>query len=318
MRRIALFLLASLGCPKKVCEPGQERPCLRCGTYAGQGSFAEYGAQKCIEAGRRFGPCAPPTPVQALVKAARRGELAQVQRLLDQGANINGRIKGCTTPLIAAAEAGRDHVVSALLARGADPLAHLELEAFGKTALYRAAVANHVHVVQVMLAGKTPPDRGTMDGRAPLHAAAERGLMQLARTLLDGGASVNVVDESTGERPLHLAAVQGHLQMAKLLIERSAQLEVRDKLGQTPLHKAARRCHAELVEMLVEAQAEPNVLDSEGRTPLDRALSRPPPDRALSRPPSDRALSPDRPNGPCAPAEVAKMRAAGLKARSAP
>ena len=77
-----------------------------------------------------------------LLRAAEKGDVAEVRRLLDAGANINGYDSlGLLTPLMAAAEKGHVDVVRLLLDRKADVNARDGAE--GLTALDYAEVGEH-------------------------------------------------------------------------------------------------------------------------------------------------------------------------------
>jgi ankyrin repeat protein len=50
--------------------------------------------------------------------------------------------------------------------------------------------------------------------------------------------------------PLHVAAWKGHIAVARALVDRGADLGLRDEEGQTPFEQAASSGHAELAESL--------------------------------------------------------------------
>ena len=72
----------------------------------------------------------------------------------------------------------------------------------------------------------------------PLHDAARTGDEMLIQTLLDGGASINELDE-TGETPLISAALAGQTTAVDLLLQRQADATLRNDRGMTALHAAA-------------------------------------------------------------------------------
>jgi ankyrin repeat protein len=101
------------------------------------------------------------------------------------------------------------------------------------------------------------------DGMAPLHYAAVRGQLRVARFLLEAKA-----DLETRQRqdctPLHLAALGGHKAMAELLLMRGADANARNDFQATPLHLAAAKGFTTLAELLLDKGAEVNPLCAGG------------------------------------------------------
>ncbi len=164
--------------------------------------------------------------------AARAGDAAAVQQLLDQGANIDAvDIRGY--PALTLAVAGRHPgVVRALLARGANASPATE---------------------------------------SPLIAAAQVGDVDVVELLLDHGAPIEACDH-LGRGSLYWAAYLGHRAVVELLLDRGADLHARDQRGDTPLHGAASNViDPEVLRTLIERGARIDVVDDIGATPLDLA-----------------------------------------------
>jgi TonB family protein len=127
---------------------------------------------------------------QALYEAAESGDLADINELLNAGANINCALDGDGTPLIGAARKGRIAAVRLLLDRGADP---------------NLAVSG--------------------DGN-PLIMAAREGHADVVLLLLDRGANIDQIVPGD-ENALIQASGEGHLQVVKLLVARGADVNAR-------------------------------------------------------------------------------------------
>jgi serine/threonine-protein phosphatase 6 regulatory ankyrin repeat subunit A/serine/threonine-protein phosphatase 6 regulatory ankyrin repeat subunit B len=75
----------------------------------------------------------------------------------------------------------------------------------------------------------------------PLHwAAYNNDLAMVEAALLEGWANVDETDD-LGRTPLHCAAARNDLDVARLLLSNNASLEQTDKCGRTPLHLAAEK-----------------------------------------------------------------------------
>jgi ankyrin repeat protein len=124
-----------------------------------------------------------------------------------------------------------------------------------------------------------------------LHYAAERGFTPVVRTLLEGGASVDILDSS--KRPpiilaVHadrrqivallvehgskvtgpVAAYLGDVEATKRLLAAGLDLDAGDEAGRTVLHIAVEQEQRDVSELLIAGDADVNAKDRYGRTPL--------------------------------------------------
>ncbi len=94
-------------------------------------------------------------------------------------------------------------------------------------------------------------------GSAPLHKAAGKGQLVVARYLLDHGARTQTASRD-GYLPLHSAVMAGHKAMVELLLDRGAEVNARASSNPnvTALHLAAQRGFVAIGELLVARGAD--------------------------------------------------------------
>lgn len=185
-----------------------------------------------------------------LVRASQQGDLLEVRRLVELGADVNSVGDHGMGPLLTFTPA----VVEYLLANGADP--NRQTNESGDPVLAGVAYFNSVECV---------------------------------RLLLRAGADVNAVVKDTGETALHSALIglgqnvpaEDRHEVVRLLIEHGADpnrrtipgrpslafwRDVRTR-GETPLHRAAAYAPEETVEFLLNSGADKTIRDANGDSP---------------------------------------------------
>jgi len=150
----------------------------------------------------------------SLHAACAKGSVEDVQSLLDQGVDINGRDAGHDTALLVALLDRKLEVVELLIKYGAN----------------------------VNCRGKT--------GWTPLMLASKLGYCDIAELLLDHGADVTAKQEVLWTA-LHLASSNDHLEIVKILLERGADIHARNIDGHTPSGIASRTGGRDILQFLI-------------------------------------------------------------------
>jgi len=104
------------------------------------------------------------------------------------------------------------------------------------------------------------------NGQAPV--SEEDGCTIVALLILNG-ANVNTQSGPGRSTPLHMAARRGNIAIAKVLLGATANIEARDSKGETPLRRAANCGQFGMVRLLISRGADPMSQDKQGRTVFD-------------------------------------------------
>ena len=105
----------------------------------------------------------------------------------------------------------------------------------------------------------------------PLQIAAAYGEVDIARYLIEHGASVDGMDGNS-RTPLHFAAEEGQTQVIDLLISSGANVNARDSSLFTPSMKAAVKGEMAAVQALIKGGADLKLQDDMGFTALHHAI----------------------------------------------
>ena len=105
-----------------------------------------------------------------------------------------------------------------------------------------------------------------------LYNAAIRGQLEVARGLVDEGASIEWAnDNCNGMRALHAACYHGHDEVVQLLVTSGAEVDALDNWQRTPLHRAAAAGHVAACGLLLASEANTLMRTHNGETALDAA-----------------------------------------------
>ncbi|KAH6936882.1 hypothetical protein HPB50_024045 [Hyalomma asiaticum] len=123
----------------------------------------------------------------------------------------------------------------------------------GAKCIHTAAQKGYVDIVRTLLQKGEHVDVKTNDGHTALHVAVSAGQALVVETLLGHGAQVQFKAGPNNETPLHIAArVKNADDCAELLIKSGADVNEKDANGEIPLHFAAREGHLRTTKLLLE------------------------------------------------------------------
>jgi ankyrin repeat protein len=243
----------------------------------------------------------PDSNTAGLLDAIYNKDVQTVKRLLEQGTNPNAitdwRGAKNITPLGLAtiSEAPAD-IVKALLDAKADP----DVNPKDTAPPILFAAEGNLEILQLLVENKANVNIRGATKRTALIAAAEKGLVDNVRYLIQHKAKVNMSDGNgtallyavfgnhtevaialldakanpnistgNGTTPLILAVTQNNLPLAEALIEKGAKLESETKDGMTALLAAAYSKDQETVDYLLAMGADASHKDSSGNTYRD-------------------------------------------------
>ena len=199
----------------------------------------------------------PPSPSEiaaydGLHAAAAVGDVAEIRRLAEAGADLEARDARGRTALHVAAFASEDAALRALAEAGADMNA-LEGQAYDVVTI--AAVADDPALMSLAIELGNDPGLVTSPyAGTALIAAAHLGHAEVVRRLIAAGAPLDHVN-NLGWTALIEAVVLGdggpdHQAVARALVAAGADRDLGDRQGATPLDLARARGYAEMTAIL--------------------------------------------------------------------
>jgi ankyrin repeat protein len=235
---------------------------------------------------------------KALLEAAEKGRLEDVERLIRSGADPDTQDGDGATPLIVSATHGHIEVAEALLKSGANVNAR---NAAGLTPLSAAVDAGHTAVAELLIKQGADVNAKANDGSTPFDRALLKVSPDMKELLVQHGATLSEVkkaEEKQGEsapapqepkpsvakqpepsspepadknKALIDALNKGDMDSVRRLLDRGAAVNAKGPSDTTPLMVASMQGNLEAVKLLVGRGADPKAKDSNGKTALSYA-----------------------------------------------
>src|SRR5689334_18400203 len=128
--------------------------------------------------------------------------------------------------------------------------------------LAEAAMNGDRTTVQALLKQKVDVNSAQGDGNTALHWAAYRDDIEMAKALIQAGASVKPTTRIGDMQPLHLAASNGSAAMIEVLLKAGADANAPNGNGTTPLMLACAAGKTDAIALLLDNGANPNARDT--------------------------------------------------------
>ena len=202
--------------------------------------------------------------------AAEQGDVARVEELLNDGAEIQELDDYDDTPLHVAIRSGHENVVALLIARGADVEAEGGGEDGYETPIITAVEHDVPNIIPMLAVAGADLNMTNDNDEVPLHIACCVGSLEAVQALLAAGADVNAqVTRAAKGTPLYWACIYNGT-YAQILIAAGADVNNAYAVGDmrtTPLHGAAMEGEIAAIHSLFDSDhLDPLRLDGEGRT----------------------------------------------------
>ncbi len=207
-----------------------------------------------------------------LNKACFSGNLEEVKRLVNAGAEVNFKHINETTPLYNAVWRGHVSIVKFLISKGAN----LNATNFGikQPALFKACANGSFELVKILVEAGADINIKDSEGTTPLYAVFGGDVSQIIPYLISKGADANELIGQPGYSALHNACRQGYLNVVKALVDAGADINKKTTNVFTPLYIASEAYHSEIVNYLILKGANINEVNgSKHDTALHSACS---------------------------------------------
>jgi len=174
-----------------------------------------------------------------------------------------------TEELSLAAQNGMVEKCHNLLQSGVKPN---HFDAAGFLPLHYAAARGHVAVARLLL--EYGSDHSAyLTGYSPIELASRSGSLEIIEDLLAFGADIEETGKG-GRPPLVSATASQHLQVMSLLLDNGANIDAADVKGNTALHEAVKlKEPVDFIYLLLRRGAEPSIQNVDGKNPMEVAMA---------------------------------------------
>jgi len=177
-----------------------------------------------------------------LMRACEEGDLEQVQRLIDKGADIEAKGRRERTPLRLACSKGRESIVRLLIDKGAN---------IDPEAIRRAAENGDAAIVERLIraGGDINDNKGGATKGTSLIIASQEGHVDVVDCLLSLGANTEAKNQ-LGKTALMTASLKGMVDVVDRLLAAGCNVHAQDPNGSTALICAALEGHVSIIDRL--------------------------------------------------------------------
>ena len=201
-----------------------------------------------------------------LVRAAEKGYVKDVNRLIEAGADVN--FNG-NEPLFWAFSNNHAEIVEMLLNAGVNLGAR---DNQGVTLFMQLSAHGHLDAVKRLIElGDDINAKNSENGYTALMYVVANSKLDVLDELILRGVDVNA-QNNEGQTALMLASKWGTVEVIEKLIKAGADVNARDDRGNTALMTATEEKHVECIRCLLKAGADVNIKDMCKRTALHKAI----------------------------------------------
>ena len=156
--------------------------------------------------------------VAALVKAAKDGDIKDVQSLVAGGVDVNGTDNNCT-PLIAAVTENKQEVVAFLLQNGANPNI---ADNMGQTPIFWAAYNENLEIIKLLITAGADVNFKSNTGEVAIMRAVAWGNKAVVQALIDAGADPHI-QTKWGDTAISLAK-HGNMKEISAILQKQREM----------------------------------------------------------------------------------------------
>jgi ankyrin repeat protein len=205
--------------------------------------------------------------INRLFHAVFLGDIKIVEKILDEGIDVNITNKDGITPLITAVKNGYTNIVKLLIEKGANVNVK---DNNGDPIILLATSSNNigVDILRLLIENGANVNVTSNDEyfRTPLTSALSGHRKEMAELLINNGADIELASMNDS-RPLQYA-VLFDIDIVDLLIKKGVDVNKFDYYGWTALMKASHFGKKDIVYLLLQNGAEINIKNKHGDTAL--------------------------------------------------